>query len=81
MTNNVKIRRVLRDGTETLSESMPDFIARLVVTGIPYGEPNVARAIIVHDAPARTIRFAGRQDTYGLALAMAGHLPGGGILH
>ena len=81
MTNNVKIRRVLRDGTESISEGMPDFIARLVVTGIPYSEPNTARAIIVHDVPVQPIRFAHRQDAYGLALAMAGQLPGGLILH
>jgi len=80
MTNNVRIKRVLRDGSITYSVGGPEWLALLEVGCIPHEEPNTASAIIVRDAPQLS-RFAYRQDGYGLALAMAGQLPGGGILH
>ena len=81
MSKNVTVRRVLRDGSITV-ERVPSWVADGIVSAMPFGsEPNTAKLrVIVEEAPQPS-RFTQRQDVYGLALAMAGQLPGGGILH
>ena len=78
---NVRIKRTLRDGSVTYSAATPEWLALLEVGCISSDEPNTASAVIVRDAPAQPAQFAYRQDGLGMALAMAGQLPGGLILH
>ena len=67
MTNNVRIKRVFRDGVESLSAPMPEYIARLTLANVHTDEPNTARAMIVREPVTECRQARQTSDNYGMA--------------